>query len=815
MKKSIRIFWTVFLGGLGLFVLIVIFAMLGVFGKMPSLRQLENPSIVQSSEVYATDGTLMGKYYRERGNRSIVNYSDISKPVIDALVATEDERFYNHSGIDFKRTIGAVVKLGRDGGGSTITQQLALNLFNGERADNPIRRILQKIKEYIIAIKLERNFTKEEILALYLNAVPFGDNVYGIRNASRTFFSKEPDRLKTEEAAVLIGMLRGNTLYNPRRNYKAAFDRRNVVLGQMERNGYITPAEAARLKALPITTKYRKLDENSGYAPYFREVLRDELKEILKDLEKPDGEPYDIYDDGLRIYTTINPRMQTYAEEAVAQQMPMLQKALNAQRNIRTGSVWKGHTNVLDHAMKSSDRWRNLKEEGYTDAEAKKSFQKKVKMKVFAWNAKREKDTVMTPIDSIKYHRQMLQTSFMVMDPMTGEVKAWVGGIDFKTYKFDHANIKTKRQVGSSIKPLLYCQAMEERGFTPETSVPNEAQYFEGNGWVPAGRECKGLNPVSMAGALAHSLNCASAYLMKQVGPAQFANFLERLNIPTKVDPVPSLALGACDLSLYEMMWAYSIFPGHGFSTKPNFISRIEDRNGNVIKRFDYGSNRKEAISEVTAYNMTRMMEGTVTRGTAWGLMQRLGAAEMGGKTGTTNDNADAWFMGYTPQLLAGTWIGCDDRFIRIESGLGYGGQAARPIWEAFFKKVYADRSLGISREAIFEKPADVQNGLTNADISTIIEDEVLPGAEGENVGVGDADDYGSLDTSHEFIGAESKLPVDEEEANNKKGNGKNDTSSKKAPKIGDPVPVENKKKKDNIFRKIFGKKDEEKTNDY
>ncbi|HUQ97603.1 MAG TPA: transglycosylase domain-containing protein [Chitinophagaceae bacterium] len=780
-------------------------AALGAFGKMPSLKQLENPSILQSSEVYASDGTLMGKYYRENGNRSIVAYRDISKHVINALVATEDERFYNHSGIDFKRTAGAIVKLGADGGGSTITQQLALHLFNGERATNPLSRIIQKVKEYIIAIRLERNFTKEEILALYLNTVSYPDNVYGIKNASRTFFQKDPDRLSLEEAALLVGSVNATYLYNPRVHPKASLDRRNLVLSQMEKNGYITQADAQRYKAVPIRLNYKKLDENTGYAPYFREVLKDELRETLKGLTKADGEPYDIYDDGLKIFTTINPRMQTYAEEAVAQQMPVLQKALNAQRNVKTGGVWNGHQNVLDAAMKNSDRWRNLKADGLNDAAIKKTFSKKTKMRVFAWNAKREKDTVMTPMDSIKYHRQMLQTSFMVMDPSTGEVRAWVGGIDFKTYKYDHANIKTKRQVGSTIKPLLYCQAMEERGFTPETAIPNQAQYFEGNGWVPASKECKGLGTVSMAGALAFSLNCASAYIMKQVGPTQFANFLERLNIPTKVDPVPSLALGACDLSLYEMMWAYSIFPGHGFSTRPYFISRIEDRNGNVIKRFDYSSNRKEAISEVTAYNMARMMEGPVTRGTAAGLMQRLGAAEMSGKTGTTNDNADAWFMGYVPQLLAGTWIGCDDRFIRIESGLGFGGQAAMPIWEAFFKKVYADKTLGVDKQSVFAKPADLMNESNNADISSIIEEAIVPGAEGEDVGVGDATDFGQ-DTTHEFIPAESKAPEDDKNATK-------DSAAKKGVKIGEAAPVEKKKK--GFFKKIFGSKKDDKQNDY
>lgn len=808
MKKSIRIFWIAVLSFLGLFLLIVILAFFGVFGPMPSLARLENPTILQSSEVFAADGTLMGKFYRERGNRNNVEYRDISKHVVNALVATEDERFYQHSGIDIEATARAILLLGKEGGGSTITQQLALNLFNGERASNPFNRGIQKIKEYIIAIRLERNFTKEEIIALYLNAVPFGDNVYGIRNASRTFFQKDCDRLNIEEAALLIGMLKANSLFNPRINPVASRDRRNVVIGQMEKNGYVTATEAARLKALPIKLNYRKLDQNTGYAPYFREILREEIKNTLKELEKPDGEPYDIYDDGLKIYTTINPRLQEYAEEAVAQQMPLLQKALNNQRNIKTGTVWKDQQKVLDRAMKDSERWRNLEAEEWSDEEIRRSFTKKVPMRIFAWNSKREKDTVMTPMDSIKYHRQMLQAGFIVMDPITGEVKAWVGGIDFKTYKFDHANIKTKRQVGSSIKPLLYAQAMEERGFTPETPIPNQAVYFEGNGWVPASKECKGLATVSMAGALAHSLNCATAYLMKSVGPAQFSDFMKRVNIPTPVDPYPSVALGASDLSLYEMMWAYSIFPGSGFSTKPYFISRIEDRNGNVIKRYDYSANRKEVISEVTAYNMTRMMQGTVDRGTAAGLRTRLGAAEMGGKTGTTNNNADAWFLGYVPQLLAGVWIGSDDRFIRIESAQGYGGTAARPIWEAFFRKAYADKSMGLDKDAVFAKPADLQNEILNADINSWIPED-MDNAEGDDYGSGNADDYGT-DSSYDFIGPESKKPIDED-APIKDEKPKKDTT-KKATKIGDPAVQPEKKK--GILRGIFKKKDKNEGNE-
>jgi penicillin-binding protein 1A len=797
MKSSIKIFWRVVFACIALVIVFIMMAYWGVFGHMPSMRELENPTLLQTSEVLADDGTLMGKYYREDGNRSNVNYNDISKNVINALVATEDERFYEHSGIDFKSTLRAIFTLGHEGGGSTITQQLAKALLHQGQGGSVFRRMIEKTKEYIIAVKLERNFTKEEIIALYLNAVPFGDNVFGIRNASRTFFQKEPDRLSVDEAAILIGMLKGNNIYNPRKNYRASFDRRNVVINQMVKNNYLASAEGEKYKAVPIDmSHYKKMDENNGYAPYFREILREEVKQILKDIKKPDGGNYNIYDDGLKIYTTINVKMQEYAEEAMAQWMPTLQKQLNVQGFMKT--VWKGHEDILENYMKLSDRWKNMADDGIPDKDIRKSFYVKTPMKVFAWNNKREKDTIMTPVDSIKYSRQMMQSAFMVNDPVTGEVKAWVGGISFKTFKLDHANLRTKRQVGSTIKPLLYTQAMEERGFTPETVVENQAQFFPGNGWVPAGRQCKGQPEVTMAAALAFSLNCASAYIMKNVGPQQFADFISRLNIPTKVEPFPSLALGACELSLYEMMWSYSIFAGHGFSTKPYFISRIEDRNGNVIKRFDNGANRKEAISEITSYKMCRMMQGTVDRGTAAGLRDRLGIAEMGGKTGTTNDNTDGWFMGYTPQLLGGVWIGCDDPFIRLQNNLGYGGQAARPIWEYFFKKLLADKSLGFDKNAKFSVPPDMQNEINSADIDMMIPN-TSPDAEGTDQGVGNENDFLSQ-PNKEYIPPESKPVIDENDKNKK------DTQSKKDPAIG-AQKEDDKPKKKGFLQKLFGKR--------
>ncbi len=803
MKKAVRIFWRIFIGGFAAFVILILLANFGVFGKMPTLEDLENPSILQASEVYAEDGTLMGKYYTERGNRSNVKYRDISKHVIDALVATEDERFYKHSGIDFKSTMRAMLTFGRQGGGSTITQQLALNLFN-ERASNKAIRVIQKLKEWIIAVKLEKNFTKEEIITLYLNAVPFGDNIYGIRNASRTFFQKEPDRLNVEEAAVLVGMLKANNTYNPRRNPVQARDRRNVVLHQMVINGKLSEAEETRLKVLPIKLNYRKLDENTGYAPYFREILKGEVKEALKDVKKSNGKSYSIYDDGLKIYTTINPQMQQYAEEGVALQMTALQKGIDMRGDFKTGAIWKGHEKIIEKAIKESDRWKNLEEDGLSDKEIRASFDIKTQMKVFAWNSKREKDTVMTPVDSIKYHLQMEQAGFMAMDPVTGEIRAWVGGINYKTYKNDHINLKTKRQVGSTIKPFLYTQAMEERGFTPETECENVAQNFGGNAWVPSGKKCGG-GSMSMANALAYSKNCATAYIMKQVGPKQFADFLSRINIPTPVKPFPSICLGTCDLSMYEMLWGYSLFAGRGFSTKPYSISRIEDRNGNVIKRFDFSVNRKEVVSEVTAYTMAKMMQGTVDKGTARGLRTRVGAAEMGGKTGTTDDNADAWFMGYTPQLLAGSWVGFEYTFMR---NTGDGNRIARPIAEHFFKKVLADKRLGIEKDARFVKPAELENEINSADI-LIDDQDPVPGAEGIDQGAGTEDDYNN--SGGEYIGPESTPVKDDDNKTPPKKDTVTKSSAIKKDDESKPIgsPAEDPKKKKGLLKRLFGKKED------
>ena len=749
--KVIRIFWILFFSGLLAFIIFIALIASGAFGPLPSLHELENPTLVLASEVYADDGSSMGKYYTSKGNRLDVQYKDISPNVIHALVSTEDERFYDHSGVDGKAILRAVLKFGRDGGGSTITQQLALNMFNGERSHNKMGRIIQKLKEWVIAIELERNFTKEEIITLYLNDVSFSDNVYGIRGAARTFFRKEPDSLSVDEAAVLVGMVNNPSYFNPRTNSKAATDRRNVVLSRMLSNHWLNQEEYTALKAKPIDiSHYRKQDENNGLAPYFRDQLRSDLRKWCKEHTNPaTGKPYNLYTDGLKIYTTINPKMQGYADSAVARQMPLLQKELDAQKNIRDGAVWADHKNILDAAMRSSDRWQNEEDDGLSEAAIRNSFNVPVKMRVFAWTPTREKDTVMTPLDSIRYHRQMLQAGFMVMDPFTGAVKAWVGGIDFRTYKFDHVNINTKRQVGSTIKPFLYGLAIEDFNFTPMTECPAIQQFFpEYNAYVPArGGSHWSPGPYPMAFGLGWSINEVAAYLMKEMGPKgpqRFAEFIKQIGIPTSVQPYPSLALGACELSLFEMLDGYTMFPSGGFNTQPFYIARIEDKHGNVLANFS--STPKEVLNQQTAYTMARMMQGPVDFGTAKGLRERLGLAEMGGKTGTTNDNSDCWFIGYTPQLLAGGWVGCDDRFIRLESRSADGGHITRPIWETFFAKALADKTLGLRRDLHFTKP-DSLSANSNLDYGQL--DKLPhPGAQGDDQGNGNASDYGGADTS-------------------------------------------------------------------
>ncbi|MFY7964988.1 MAG: transglycosylase domain-containing protein [Chitinophagaceae bacterium] len=769
MSKPVKIFWKFFFGSLGAFILFLLLCNWGVFGKMPSIDDIQNPTASLSSQVYAQDGSVMGKYFLE--DRTNVEYKNISPNIINALIATEDERFYKHSGIDLRAIARAIRGLGRDGGASTITMQTAKNLFTENWATkNFLLRAIQKFKESIIAVKLEKNFTKEEIVALYLNSVEYSDHVYGIRNAAKTFFQKEPDRVSVEEAAMLVGMVNAPSLYNPRRNPKNAFDRRNIVLDQMKRNNYLREKQADSLKLFPIDmSHYKKLDETNGLGPYFRMVLGEELKKWCDEHKKSNGDNYNLYQDGLKIYTTINPRMQLYAEEAVAKHMSYMQKLLNQQQNIKDKSVWNGYENVIEAAIKHSDRWASSKKMGMSDSEVRKSFNVKVPMKIFAWNSKREKDTIMSPYDSVMYCKQMMQAAFMAMDPVSGEVRAWVGGIDFKTYKYDHVNYNTKRQVGSTMKPLLYSLAIEQAGLTPSSIVQDVQQHFGAYGSVPAtSRSCSG-GSITMAEALAKSKNCATAYILKQLdhtgnnSAKMFVDFLNnKCGLQTKINPNPSMALGACEISLFEMMQAYSMLPGRGFNVKPIFITRIEDRNGNTLEAFT--PMRREVISDLTSYHVINMMKGVVDYGTAKNLKLSYDVSgDIAGKTGTTNENTDAWFMGYTPQLLAGSWVGCDDQFIHFskENYDGQGARAAMPIWAYFYEKVSHDPNIiGIDPTITFAKPDITKQDFGYDDAMGI---KITPGAALEDAGNGTSEQYAPTNVptpSIEDIPAESNFDL-------------------------------------------------------
>lgn len=791
-EKVVKYIWRLFFIGVGSFIVFILLVSWGVFGKLPSLSELENPSIASATEVYASNGRLMGRYVIT--DRTIIPYKDISPNVINALIATEDERFYKHSGIDGKSLGRAIVFMGREGGASTITQQLAKNML-GQGSRSMIQRIMEKFKEMIVAIKLERNFTKEEIIALYLNTVEYSDNVYGIRNASRTFFQKEPDRLEIEEAAVLIGMLKGTHIFNPRSNSDRAYNRRNTVIDQMVRNNYLSAADASKIKAPPIKLNYFKQNQNTNLAPYFIDVLKSDIRKWCSENTNPKtGKNYDIYRDGLKIYTTIDLRMQKYAEMAVARHMPNLQKVFNGQANIKTGSVWKTKDGkaVLERAMKNSDRWKSLKNGGLSDDEIRKLFDEPVNMSVFAWNDRRERDTVMTPMDSIKYNKQMLQAGFMVTDPFTGEVKAWVGGIDFKTYKYDHVNYNTKRQVGSTFKPILYTLAIMN-GYTPETEISVDPVNLGGK--MIGDKKYEGTRSLNYC--LAASINPAAATLMNQIGVERTVEFAHQAGITSKIPPYPSIALGSADLSLIEMMNAYSMYPAGGMSTKPIYISRIEDKNGNVLQTFT--TSHKEVINEADAYIMTRMMQGVVDVGTARSLRGTYGiSSEAAGKTGTTNNNADGWFLGFTPNLLAGAWVGADDPILRISNNsVGQGAQMAMPIWAYFFQEVYKDKTLEISPTARFVQPASVKELYFQRWNEPTFDNLV----EGDD-GYGSPSEYEEVPVSdgRERVVTESKLTPEEERILDEaqKGNKKrNDTD------VSDTTEA----KKKGFFKRIFGKK--------
>lgn len=696
----IKLLWIGVASSLLAVVAVVTLASLGYLGEMPSFEDLENPKSSLATEVYTSDSILLGKYYFQ--NRSEASFEEIPAVLKNALIATEDIRFYSHSGIDYWGTVGGIVStlMGDKRGASTITQQLALNLFS-QREKNSFKRMMQKLKEWITAVKLERRYTKDEILNLYFNTVAFSDNSYGIKSAARTYFNKIPDSLKVEEAAVLVGMLKGSTMYNPRRNPRLSRDRRNTVLSQMEKYGYITQAVFDSLKKTDIKLNYVSPNHNEGVATYFREQLRQDLMKWSRENKKPDGTNYNIYKDGLKIYTTINYKMQQYAEQSVQINMAALQKQFY--RSYKNSVPWGKDNSFIDAAMKQSERYIRMKHEGLSNDSIQKAFNTPIAMTVFSYQG--DVDTVMTPYDSLKYYKFFLHTGFMVTDPHTGEIKAWVGGINHRYFQFDHVNITAKRQVGSTIKPILYTVAIEN-GYSPCFEVPNARVVFEKfNNWSPENSDHKYGGMMTLYKGLAGSVNCISAYLMKQIGPQPMIDMARRMGIQSHMDPYPSLCLGVPDISVYEMTGAYGTFVNNGVYTQPYYIRRIEDSRGSVIK--DFLPKRVEVINEQVAYVMVKMLENVVNSGTAMRLRFKYNIkSDVGGKTGTTQNNTDGWFMGITPQLTGGVWVGGDDRVIRFKSiQFGQGASMALPIWATFLTKVYADKSLNISQDIKFEKP--------------------------------------------------------------------------------------------------------------
>ncbi|HTF04917.1 MAG TPA: transglycosylase domain-containing protein [Bacteroidia bacterium] len=708
-KYIVRVFWFLFLTPIVSFIAL----MLGIawFSDLPDVEELQNPESNQATVVYSSDGKELGRFYAE--NRVNVQYGEIDQDVINALVATEDERYFEHSGIDARSLVRAIVKMGKGGGASTITQQLAKMQFHQEESQtaNFFERVFQKLKEWIIAIRLERLYTKEEILALYLNKFDFTYNAVGIKSSSKVYFSTTPDSLATEEAAMLVGMCQNPSRWNPIRFPESALKRRNVVLYQMEKNGFLTRAEYDSLKEIPLKTRFNPETHNEGLAPYFRQYLRDKyMKKWCAEHLKPNGEPYDLYRDGLKIYTTLDSRMQLYAEESVTQHMTDLQdqfnKSLAKKKNAPFSYKVKQDeiASIMNSAKLRSDRYIRMKKGGASEEEIDKSFTTRIPMSVFSWHG--DIDTVMSPMDSIRYYKGFLQTGFMAMEPQTGYIRAWVGGIDFHHFQYDHVK-DSRRQVGSTFKPFVYALAIQE-GWSPCDQIPNVKTCIttESNvEWCPENSDNK-MNGqmLTLKKALANSVNYITAYIMKQFGPAAVVEFARNVGITSPLDPVPSLCLGTADISLYEMVGATSTFANKGTWIEPTFITRIEDRNGKVLE--DFVPDSREVLSEEKAFLMVNLMEGVVSSGTGVRLRYKYKlTTAIAGKTGTTQNNSDGWFLGLTPDLAAGAWVGGEDRSVHFDNtSEGQGASMALPIWAYFFQRVYADKTIKISKGP-FEKP--------------------------------------------------------------------------------------------------------------
>lgn len=745
IRKVVKILW-IFIALISLVCVFIFFSIAkGWIGYMPPVEDLENPNYKFATEVFSEDGKVLGTYSYSKENRVFVGYNDLSPNIINALIATEDVRFAEHSGIDAYALTRAVVKRGilmqkNAGGGSTITQQLSKQLYSPS-ADNVMERLFQKPIEWVIAVKLERYYTKEEILTMYLNKFDFLNNAVGIKTAAFTYFGCEPKDLKIEEAATLVGMCKNPSLYNPVRYNERSRGRRNVVLDQMRKAGYITEAERDSLQALPLKLKYNRVDHKEGLATYFREYLRGVLTakkpdkanyrgwqmqkyyEDSLDWEnnplfgwcekntKKDGTKYNLYTDGLKIYTTLDSRMQQYAEDAVTEHLKELQGYFFKEKK---GTKKAPYTfrltqeqvdEILGRAMRLSDRYRIMKKAGATEAEIKKAFDTPEEMSVFSWEG--EKDTIMTPMDSIRYYKFFLRAGFMSMDPRSGHVKAYVGGPNYHYFQYDMAMVG-RRQVGSTIKPFLYTLAMEN-GFSPCDEVRHvEYTLIDENGkpWTPRNANKKLIGDmVTVKWGLANSDNWITAYLMSKLNPYNLKRLIHTFGVRNRdIVPSVSLCLGPCEISVGEMVSAYTAFPNKGIRVAPLFVTRIEDNDGNVLATF--APEMQEVISVSSAYKMLVMLRAVVNEGTG-GRVRRLGVkADMGGKTGTTNYNADGWFMGFTPSLVSGCWVGGEDRDIHFDTMLhGQGASMALPIWTKYMVKVLGDKSLGYDENETFQLP--------------------------------------------------------------------------------------------------------------
>ena len=771
-RKILKWFWLLF--SMPVVMVVALIGLVWAFADIPSFKELENPESKLATQVIAEDGEILTTFHIE--NRSYVSFEELSPNLVNAAVATEDVRFYNHSGIDFK-SLGRVIfktLLGGDssqGGGSTITQQLAKTLYPRQDVSSRIpgvsklKMVWIKLKEWVTAVKLERSYTKNEIMNMYMNQVFFGSNAYGIKAAARTFFGKSPIDLTVEEAATLVGMVNKPTRYNPALNPEKSLVRRNFVISQMEKADFLTEEQRDSIQQIPITLSYQVQDHNAGVGPYFRDMLRRTMnaKEpkrssysqyedyVVDSLQwadnafygwlnknrKADGSKYNLDRDGLRIYTTINYKMQKYAEEAVAEHLGKdLQKSF--WRDIR----WKKNRpfsdeveqSTVDMLMKQarrwSDRYRIMKNEGASESEIWKSFSVPTKMRVFSWNKNGYIDTVMTPDDSIKYYKSHLRAAFMAIEPHTGHIKAYVGGPNYRYFKYDNVR-QGKRQVGSTIKPYLYTLAMQE-GMTPCDKVVNVPQTFlvQDTTWTPKSTDRDEWigQTVTLKWGLTKSSNNISAYLMKQYGPHAMADMMRKMGIGCHIDETYSLCVGSADIAVYDMVAAYNTFPSKGVYVSPIFVTRIEDNNGNVLGEFN--NPKREAISEYTAFLMANLMQGVVNSGTGIRLRAKYGLkGEIAGKTGTTNDQSDGWFIGYTPSLTAGVWVGAEDRQIHFESlALGGGSNMALPIWGIFMQKVLEDGTLGVYDTDRFIAPPGVSLNLdcdgSDADASVKAEED-------------------------------------------------------------------------------------------